>query len=183
MREMLGVTAAIVGEGLGGSVALITDGRFSGATRGLMIGHVSPEAALGGPIAAIHEGDIIRIDITARKIEIASIRNSPTAPGPVRSPSANLSQRCLCEIHCAGGVGVAGCHHQSRRYGRQQVEVKSAAATLDCGHLRLCSSSPTPPSSFAASTPVTSARSPAPARVSRSCVRSPLRSTPSLPAS
>ena len=70
MREMLGVTAAIVGEGLGGSVALITDGRFSGATRGLMIGHVSPEAALGGPIAAIHEGDIIRIDITARKIEI-----------------------------------------------------------------------------------------------------------------
>jgi len=70
MREMLGVTAAIVGEGLGGSVALITDGRFSGATRGLMMGHVSPEAALGGPIAAIHEGDIIRIDITARKIEV-----------------------------------------------------------------------------------------------------------------
>jgi len=71
MREMLGVTAAIVGEGLGGSVALITDGRFSGATRGLMLGHVSPEAALGGPIAAIHDGDTISIDITARKIELA----------------------------------------------------------------------------------------------------------------
>jgi dihydroxy-acid dehydratase len=70
MREMLGVTAAIVGEGLGGTVALITDGRFSGATRGLMMGHVSPEAALGGPIAAIHEGDIIHIDITARKLEV-----------------------------------------------------------------------------------------------------------------
>jgi dihydroxy-acid dehydratase len=70
MREMLGVTAAIVGEGLGGSVALITDGRFSGATRGLMLGHVSPEAALGGPIAAIHDGDIISIDITTRKIEV-----------------------------------------------------------------------------------------------------------------
>jgi dihydroxy-acid dehydratase len=70
MREMLGVTAAIVGEGLGGSVALITDGRFSGATRGLMMGHVSPEAALGGPIAAIHEGDIIHIDITSRKIHV-----------------------------------------------------------------------------------------------------------------
>jgi dihydroxy-acid dehydratase len=70
MREMLGVTAAIVGEGLGGSVALITDGRFSGATRGLMMGHVSPEAALGGPIAAIQEGDIIHIDITTRKVEV-----------------------------------------------------------------------------------------------------------------
>jgi dihydroxy-acid dehydratase len=70
MREMLGVTAAIVGEGLGGSVALITDGRFSGATRGLMIGHVSPEAALGGPIAAVHDGDIIHIDINTRKIEV-----------------------------------------------------------------------------------------------------------------
>ncbi len=70
MREMLGVTAAIVGEGLGGSVALITDGRFSGATRGLMIGHVSPEAALGGPIAAIHDGDIIHIDAATRKIQV-----------------------------------------------------------------------------------------------------------------
>jgi len=70
MREMLGVTAAIVGEGLGGSVALITDGRFSGATRGLMIGHVSPEAALGGPIAAIREGDIIHIDVTTRKLHL-----------------------------------------------------------------------------------------------------------------
>jgi dihydroxy-acid dehydratase len=69
MREMLGVTAAIVGEGLGDSVALITDGRFSGATRGLMLGHVSPEAALGGPIAAVRDGDIIHIDVTARKID------------------------------------------------------------------------------------------------------------------
>jgi dihydroxy-acid dehydratase len=70
MREMLGVTAAIVGEGLGESVALLTDGRFSGATRGLMLGHVSPEAALGGPIAAIHEGDTVRIDITQRVIQV-----------------------------------------------------------------------------------------------------------------
>jgi len=70
MREMLGVTAAIVGEGLGETVALITDGRFSGATRGLMIGHVAPEAALGGPIAAIHEGDRITIDTKSRKLEV-----------------------------------------------------------------------------------------------------------------
>src|SRR5579884_3276586 len=70
MREMLAVTAAIVGEGLGESVALLTDGRFSGATRGLMIGHVSPEGALGGPIAAVHEGDTIRIDVTQRLLEM-----------------------------------------------------------------------------------------------------------------
>ena len=70
MREMLGVTAAIVGEGLGGSVALLTDGRFSGATRGLMAGHVSPEAALGGPIAGVHDGDIIRFDVKKQVLEV-----------------------------------------------------------------------------------------------------------------
>ena len=70
MREMLSVTAAIVGEGLGDSVALLTDGRFSGATRGLMIGHVSPEAALGGPIAALREGDTVHIDVNQRKLEV-----------------------------------------------------------------------------------------------------------------
>jgi dihydroxy-acid dehydratase len=70
MREMLGVTAAIVGEGLGESVALLTDGRFSGATRGLMVGHVAPEAAVGGPIAALREGDVIEIDIEARRLAV-----------------------------------------------------------------------------------------------------------------
>ena len=70
MREMLSVTGAIVGEGLGGSVALLTDGRFSGATHGLMLGHVSPEAALGGPIAAVREGDIITIDINKRLLQV-----------------------------------------------------------------------------------------------------------------
>jgi len=70
MREMLGVTAAIVGEGLGGSVALLTDVRFSGATRGLMAGHVSPEAALGGPITGVRDGDIIRFDVNQRVLEV-----------------------------------------------------------------------------------------------------------------
>jgi dihydroxy-acid dehydratase len=70
MREMLGVTAAIVGEGLGGSVALLTDGRFSGATRGLMAGHVSPEAALGGPIAAVRDGDIVNFDVKKRLLQV-----------------------------------------------------------------------------------------------------------------
>jgi dihydroxy-acid dehydratase len=70
MREMLQVTAAIVGEGLGESVAMVTDGRFSGATRGLMIGHVSPEAAKGGPIAAIEEGDRLTVDISGRRLDV-----------------------------------------------------------------------------------------------------------------
>ncbi len=70
MREMLQVTAAIVGEGLGESVALITDGRFSGATRGLMFGHVAPEAVKGGPIAAIREGDQITLDIDTRRMDV-----------------------------------------------------------------------------------------------------------------
>lgn len=76
MREMLAVTAAIVGAGLGESVALITDGRFSGATRGLMVGHVAPEAAAGGPIAALHDGDIITLDVLSRQI---SVNLSPAA--------------------------------------------------------------------------------------------------------
>ncbi len=70
MREMLQVTAALVGEGLGEHVALLTDGRFSGATRGLMIGHVAPEAVKGGPIGAIHDGDEITVDIDGRRLEV-----------------------------------------------------------------------------------------------------------------
>lgn len=70
MREMLGVTAALVGAGLGESVALLTDGRFSGATRGLMAGHVAPEAADGGPIALVREGDILEFDIEARELRL-----------------------------------------------------------------------------------------------------------------
>ena len=70
MREMLAVTAALVGEGLGDSVALLTDGRFSGATRGLMAGHVSPEAPHGGPIAAVHDGDTVEFDIPNRRLEL-----------------------------------------------------------------------------------------------------------------
>jgi dihydroxy-acid dehydratase len=70
MREMLHVTAAIVGEGLGDEVALITDGRFSGATHGLMVGHIAPEAARGGPIAALRDGDPVVIDVDARRLDV-----------------------------------------------------------------------------------------------------------------
>jgi dihydroxy-acid dehydratase len=70
MREMLHVTAALVGEGLGDQVALVTDGRFSGATHGLMVGHVAPEAARGGPLAALQDGDPVEIDVTARELRV-----------------------------------------------------------------------------------------------------------------
>ncbi len=70
MQEMLAITAAMIGQGLGGECALITDGRFSGATKGLMCGHVAPEAYIGGPIAAVHEGDSIVMDIDNRRLDI-----------------------------------------------------------------------------------------------------------------
>ena len=73
MREMLQVTAAIVGEGLGDSVAMVTDGRFSGATQGLMVGHVAPEAAVGGPLAALQDGDIIDIDVDSRRLNVDGV--------------------------------------------------------------------------------------------------------------
>jgi dihydroxy-acid dehydratase len=70
MREMLGVTAALVGQGLGETVALVTDGRFSGATRGLMVGHVAPEAAVGGPLAALRDGDVVEIDADRGRLSV-----------------------------------------------------------------------------------------------------------------
>jgi dihydroxy-acid dehydratase len=71
MREMLHVTGALQGAGLGDSVALMTDGRFSGATHGFMIGHVAPEAADGGPIAALRDGDMVTIDVKKRRLDVA----------------------------------------------------------------------------------------------------------------
>jgi dihydroxy-acid dehydratase len=71
MREMLAVTAALNGAGIGEHVALLTDGRFSGATHGLMVGHIAPEALHGGPIAALRDGDEIHIDITNRRLDVA----------------------------------------------------------------------------------------------------------------
>jgi dihydroxy-acid dehydratase len=73
MREMLSVTSSIVGAGLGESVALVTDGRFSGATRGLMVGHVTPEAARGGPLAVVQDGDTIAIDLDASTVTLEDV--------------------------------------------------------------------------------------------------------------
>jgi len=102
MREMLGVTAAIAGTELGQTVALLTDGRFSGATRGLMAGHVAPEAAMGGPIAALLDGDIVEFDIPKRKLtvelddaqlEARLKRWAPPEPLPTRGVFAKYASR------------------------------------------------------------------------------------------
>jgi dihydroxy-acid dehydratase len=89
MREMLGVTAALIGQGLGDSVALVTDGRFSGATHGFMVGHVAPEAADGGPIALVRDGDTITIDVEGRKLDVdADLDSRRSAWAPRQNPFA-----------------------------------------------------------------------------------------------
>ncbi len=98
MREMLHVTAALVGEGLGDSVALVTDGRFSGATRGLMVGHVSPEAARGGPLAAVEDGDIVVVDVEGGELRVElddgelERRLDAWSPPPARYESGVLAK-------------------------------------------------------------------------------------------
>ncbi len=95
MREMLAVTAALVGQGLGDSIALITDGRFSGATHGLMVGHIAPEAANGGPIAFLRDGDKITLDVRARRLDVEANlderRAQWKAPAP-RYPSGVMAK-------------------------------------------------------------------------------------------
>jgi dihydroxy-acid dehydratase len=115
MREMLGVTAAIVGAGLGESVALVTDGRFSGATRGLMAGHVSPEAAAGGPLAAVRDGDVITLDLPARELridvrdgEIAERLAAWTAPAPRHRGGVMGKYAHLVSSAADGAVTAAG---------------------------------------------------------------------------
>ncbi|KQZ63612.1 MULTISPECIES: dihydroxy-acid dehydratase [unclassified Lysobacter] len=124
MREMLAVTAALVGQGLSNDVALITDGRFSGATHGFMVGHISPEAAHGGPIARLREGDLVSIDVRTRRLNVAAdlaarepariaarvttgvlakyarlvgsaSQGAVTAPGPLQSPPARTITAAL----------------------------------------------------------------------------------------
>ena len=94
MQEMLSVTAALVGEGMGEHVALLTDGRFSGGTHGLMIGHVAPEAALGGPIALVQEGDEIVIDVDRHALDLNVAAGRPGgAPRPLDPAGAALQDR------------------------------------------------------------------------------------------
>jgi dihydroxy-acid dehydratase len=98
MREMLGVTALLYGQGMGEKVALLTDGRFSGATRGMMIGYVSPEAAVGGPLGLVKNGDRIRIDAVKGKLEMlipASELRKRKARAPRRAVSGVLEKYAL----------------------------------------------------------------------------------------
>ena len=111
MREMLGVTAAITGQGLGEKVALLTDGRFSGGTHGIAVGHVAPEAMVGGTLAIIEDGDVISLDINNRKIEVAlteaEIQNrldNWVAPDPKHSTGALAKYAKLVSSASLGAV-------------------------------------------------------------------------------
>ncbi len=111
MQEMLSVTAALVGEGLGESVALLTDGRFSGGTHGLMIGHVAPEAALGGPIALVREGDEVEIDVNEKRLdllvdddELARRRKAWTPPPPRYASGVMAKYAALVSSASEGAV-------------------------------------------------------------------------------
>jgi len=111
MREMLGVTAAIVGQGLGDSVSLVTDGRFSGATRGLMVGHVAPEAFVGGPLAIVRDGDSVTIDVDRGRIdvalsddEIAARTRSWRAPAPRYATGVFAKYAALVSSAAEGAV-------------------------------------------------------------------------------
>jgi dihydroxy-acid dehydratase len=111
MREMLAVTGAIQGQGLGESVALLTDGRFSGGTHGLMIGHVAPEAALGGPIAFVEEGDTITIDVDRKALDLdvgpdvlATRRAAWRAPEPAYRSGVMAKYAALVSSASIGAV-------------------------------------------------------------------------------
>jgi dihydroxy-acid dehydratase len=106
MREMLAVTAALVGRGLGGSVALITDGRFSGATHGFMVGHVAPEAARGGPIALLRDGDRVRID--ARQRELATDADLESRRAEWRAPPPRVTRGVLAKYARTVGSAARG---------------------------------------------------------------------------
>ncbi len=117
MREMLAVTAAIVGAGLGDSVTLITDGRFSGAPHGFMVGHVAPEAASGGPIAAVREGDVVALDSATRSIhldvpadQIAARLASWTPPPPRYAGGVMAKYARLVGSASEGAVTAATTH-------------------------------------------------------------------------
>ena len=113
MREMLAPTAALMGLGLGDSVALITDGRFSGGTRGPCIGHISPEAAEGGPIALVEEGDRILLDIPARRLELlVDEQILAGAPDSMARAGAEDQDRLAGQVCQGGYVGLyRGSYH------------------------------------------------------------------------
>ena len=118
MREMLHVTAALVGEGLGDSVALLTDGRFSGATHGFMAGHVAPEARHGGPIAAVRDGDTIVFDVGARELNVElSDEEIAERVAAYEQPAPKYNERRARQVRQARGLGLVRRRHQLGRPG------------------------------------------------------------------
>jgi len=115
MREMLAVTAALVGQGLGNDVALITDGRFSGATHGFMIGHIAPEAARGGPLARLRDGDRVRIDVNARTLDTdADLASRPPTATPANDERGALAKYARLVSSASKGAVTTDPHaHQS----------------------------------------------------------------------
>jgi len=129
MREMLGITAALVGQGLGESVALVTDGRFSGATRGLMVGHVAPEAARGGPIAALKDGDMIVFDINARRLDVeVSDAEIKARLATWREPERHYKTGVFAKYAALVSSASGGGHHG---------QLLSFATSADGGGVRL----------------------------------------------
>ena len=110
MREMLAVTGALVGQGLGESIALLTDGRFSGATHGFMVGHVAPEAAHGGPIALVRDGDMITLDVKSRRLDVDA--NLDERRGAMEATRPALHHRRDGQVRKAGFVCVGRRNHQ-----------------------------------------------------------------------
>ena len=119
MREMLSVTGAVYGQGKGEKVALITDGRFSGASRGFVIGHIGPEAAVGGPIGLLRDGDMIVIDADKGTIDVElSDAELAVAPRGVAAAGHHVHLRHLVEIRPDRRPRLQGRRHPSRRQGR-----------------------------------------------------------------
>jgi dihydroxy-acid dehydratase len=118
MREMLAVTAALVGEGLGEEVALLTDGRFSGATRGLMVGHVAPESVRGGPIGIVRDGEEITLDVDARRLDVAlsdeEIRNRTDAYMPPERPYPGAALDKYARLVSSASLGAVTRDLQAR---------------------------------------------------------------------
>ena len=128
MREMLAVTAAIVGEGLGETVALITDGRFSGATHGFMAAHVAPEAVRGGPIARARDGDEITIDVDARRLDVAlSDEQIADARCATTSPPPRADEHVDVAIRSTRSSSAAPPRAPSRAERRSAAELRRAA--------------------------------------------------------
>jgi len=139
MQEMLSVTAALVGEGLGDSVALLTDGRFSGGTHGLMIGHVAPEAALGGPIGLVAEGDEIAIDVDSRRLDLdvpesilAERRAAWQAPAP-RYTGGVLAKYAALVSSASDGAVTTGRRMATALRATSSVEVMPEPSPITGG--------------------------------------------------